>query len=134
MIAYRVGNDFDLDAFIDVLRDSTLGERRPVDDRARMRQMLERGNLVVTAWDGEQLIGVARSLSDFCYATYLSDLAVRLAYQGRGVGRELIRRTQAEGGRATIFLFAAPKAADYYPRVGFAAGSGWILRSDEPLR
>jgi predicted N-acetyltransferase YhbS len=99
-----------------------------------MRQMLERGNLVVTAWDGEQLIGVARSLSDFCYATYLSDLAVRLAYQGRGVGRELIRRTQAEGGRATIFLFAAPKAADYYPRVGFDAGSGWILRSGEPLR
>jgi predicted N-acetyltransferase YhbS len=134
MIAYRVGNDIDLDAFIDVLRDSTLGERRPVDDRARMRQMLERGNLVVTAWDGEQLIGVARSLSDFCYATYLSDLAVRLAYQGRGVGRELIRRTQAEGGRATIFLFAAPKAADYYPRVGFDAGSGWILRSGEPLR
>jgi predicted N-acetyltransferase YhbS len=134
MIAYRVGNDIDLDAFIDVLRDSTLGERRPVDDRARMQQMLERGNLVVTAWDGEQLIGVARSLSDFCYATYLSDLAVRLAYQGRGVGRELIRRTQAEGGRATIFLFAAPKAADYYPRVGFNAGSGWILRAGEPLR
>jgi len=134
MIAYRVGNDIDLDTFIDVLRDSTLGERRPVDDRERMRQMLERGNLVVTAWDGEQLIGIARSLSDFCYATYLSDLAVRLAYQGRGVGRELIRRTQAEGGRATIFLFAAPKAADYYPRVGFGAGSGWILRSDEPLR
>jgi len=134
MIAYRVGNDIDLDTFIDVFRDSTLGERRPVDDRERMRQMLERGNLVVTAWDGEQLIGIARSLSDFCYATYLSDLAVRLAYQGRGVGRELIRRTQAEGGRATIFLFAAPKAADYYPRVGFCAGSGWILRSDEPLR
>jgi predicted N-acetyltransferase YhbS len=134
MIVYRVGNAIDLDAFIDVYRDSTLGERRPVDDRDRMRLMLEGANLVVSAWDGEHLIGVARSLSDFCYATYLSDIAVRLAYQRRGVGRELIRRTQEEGGPAMVFLFAAPKAVDYYPRVGFAAGSGWILRPGEPLR
>jgi predicted N-acetyltransferase YhbS len=134
MIAYRLGNDIELDAFIEVVRDSTLGERRPVDDRERMRQMLERANLVVTAWDGERLVGVARSLSDFCYATYLSDLAVRLAYQRRGVGRELIRRTQVEGGRATVFLFAAPKAKGYYPRIGFGAGSGWILHEKEPLR
>ena len=133
MIVYRVGNQIDLDAFIDVIRDSTLGERRPVDDRERMGQMLARANLVVSAWDGEQLVGVARSLSDFCYATYLSDIAVRLAYQRHGVGRELVRRTQEEGGRATVFLFAAPKAVDYYPRIGFAAGSGWILRPGEPI-
>jgi ribosomal protein S18 acetylase RimI-like enzyme len=134
MIDYRVGNDIDIDAFIDVLRDSTLGERRPVDDRERMAQMLARANLVVTAWESAQLIGVARSLSDFCYATYLSDLAVKLTYQRRGVGRELVRRTQQEGGRATVFLFAAPKAADYYGRIGFAAGSGFILRPGELLR
>jgi len=134
MIGYRVGHDIDLDSFIDVYRDSTLGERRPVDDRERMRQMLERANLVVSAWDDDRLIGVARSLSDFCYATYLSDIAVRLAYQRQGVGRELIRRTQAEGGRATVFLFAAPKAVEYYERVGFTAGSGWILRPGETLR
>lgn len=133
MIAYRVGNDIDLDAFIDVYRDSTLGERRPVDDRERMRQMLARANLVVSAWDGALLVGVARSLSDFCYATYLSDIAVRLAYQRKGVGRELVRRTQAEGGEATVFLFAAPKAVDYYPKIGFTAGSGFILRRGEPI-
>ena len=74
--------------------------------------MLQRANLVVTAWDGEKLIGIARSLSDFCYATYLADIAVRLAYQRHGIGRELIRRTQVEGGQATVFLFAAPKAVD----------------------
>jgi ribosomal protein S18 acetylase RimI-like enzyme len=134
MTSYRIGNDVDLDAFIDVYRDSTLGERRPVDDRARMQQMLERANLVVTAWDGERLVGVARSLSDFCYATYLSDIAVRRHDQRRGIGRELIRRTQEEGGKATVYLFAAPKAVDYYPRVGFGAGSGWMLRAEERLR
>jgi predicted N-acetyltransferase YhbS len=126
-IDYRLGNDLDLDTVIDVYRDSTLGLRRPVDDRERMRQMLERANLVVTAWDGERMVGISRSMSDFCYATYLSDLAVRLDYQHKGIGKELIRRTQQAGGKATVLLFAAPAAVDYYPKVGFRAGSGWIL-------
>ena len=133
-ITYRLGNDLDLDALIDVYRDSTLGARRPVDDRARMEQMLARANLVVSAWDGGLLIGVARSLSDFCYATYLSDIAVRLSYQRTGVGRELIRRTQEAGGRANVVLLAAPAAVDYYPRVGFSAASGWILREGAAVR
>ena len=131
-LRYRVGNDLDLDAVVDVYRDSTLGLRRPVDDRERMKQMLERANLVVSAWDGDRLVGIARSLTDFCYATYLSDLAVRRAYQRKGIGNALIERTQHEGGRATIFLFAAPAAVDYYPRVGFRAGSGWIRDPDSP--
>ncbi|MDF2694778.1 MAG: putative acetyltransferase [Labilithrix sp.] len=126
-IEYRLGNDLNLDTVIDVYRESTLGLRRPVGDRERMRQMLERANLVVSAWDGERMVGISRSMSDFCYATYLSDLAVRLDYQRKGIGNELIRRTQQEGGKATVFLFAAPAAVDYYPKVGFRAGSGWIL-------
>lgn len=134
MIAYRLGNDLDLDRFIEVYRLSTLGERRPVDDRDRMRQMLERANLVVSAWDGDRLVGIARSISDFCYATYLSDLAVDIAYQSRGIGRELISRTQSEGGNATLFLFAAPNAVEYYARIGFSAGSGWMLKAGERLR
>jgi predicted N-acetyltransferase YhbS len=127
MISYLTGNALDLDAVIDVYRDSTLGERRPVDDRETMRKMLEGANLVVTAWDADRLVGIARSLSDFAYCTYLSDIAVRLAYQRKGIGRELMRLTQKEGKTATIFLFAAPAAQTYYPHVGFSAGSGWML-------
>lgn len=132
-IVYRLGNDLDLDVVIDVYRDSTLGLRRPVDDRARMEAMLAHANLVVSAWDGEQMIGIARSMSDFSFSTYLADIAVRLVYQRRGVGRELVRRTREAGGRAIIFLFAAPAAVDYYPRIGFRAGSGFLLREDDPL-
>jgi predicted N-acetyltransferase YhbS len=127
-ITYRLGNDLDLDEVIAVYRDSTLGLRRPIDDRDRMKQMLERANLVVSAWDGGRMVGIARSLSDFCYATYLSDLAVLIDYQHRGIGRALIARTKEEGGKAAIFLFAAPAAVDYYPKVGFQAGSGWMLK------
>ena len=127
MITYRLGNDVDLDAVIDVYRSSTLGERRPVDDRETMAKMLAAANLVVTAWDGDKLVGVSRSLSDFVFCTYLSDLAVRLEYQRQGIGKELMRRTQKAGRSATVFLFAAPAAVEYYEHVGFTAGSGWML-------
>ncbi len=135
MITYRTGNDLDLDAVIELYRASTLGERRPVDDRERMRLMLANANLVVTAWDGELLVGIARSVSDFSYATYLSDLAVRLSHQRQGIGRELIRRTRLLGGQATVILLSAPKAVEYYPRLGMKLHpSAWILAPDEPLR
>ena len=134
MITYQTGNDLDLDAVIELYRASTLGERRPVDDRERMGLMLRNANLVVTAWDGELLVGIARSVSDFSYATYLSDLAVRLSHQKQGLGRELIRRTQAQGGKATIILLSAPKAVEYYPRIGMKSHpSAWTLPAGEPL-
>ena len=130
MITYRVGNDLDLDAVIELYRASTLGERRPVEDRERLRLMLANANLVVTAWDGELLVGLARSLSDFSYCTYLSDLSVRVSHQKQGIGRELIRRTQAEGGKATVILLSAPKAQTYYPHIGMIQHeSCWYIRA-----
>jgi predicted N-acetyltransferase YhbS len=134
MITYRTGNQLDLDQVIELYRASTLGERRPVDDRKRMRAMLANANLVITAWDGEKLVGISRSLTDFAYATYLSDLAVHADYQRSGIGRELIRRTQEEGGDAKVILLAAPAAVDYYPRIGMTQHpSAWMLGPGESL-
>jgi len=135
MITYRVGNDLSLDAVIELYRTSTLGERRPVDDRERMGLMLRNANLVVTAWEKELLVGIARSVSDFSYATYLSDLAVHVSHQRKGIGRELIRRTQIEGGQATVILLSAPKAVAYYPHIGMKPHpSAWILGTEERLK
>jgi predicted N-acetyltransferase YhbS len=134
-ITYRLGNDLDLDAVRELYRASTLGERRPVDDGDRMAAMLRNANLVVTAWDGELLVGIARSVSDFSFCTYLSDLAVRVSHQRQGIGRELIRRTREQGGKATVILLSAPKAVDYYPRIGFTRHpQAWILEPDGRLR
>jgi len=134
MIEYRVGNALDLDEVIDLYRTSTLGERRPVDDRERMGNMLRHANLVVTAWEGDLLVGISRSLTDWVYVTYLSDLAVRASHQRLGIGKELMRVTQRECPDAYIVLLAAPKAVEYYPRVGFTRHeSAWMLRSGEPV-
>jgi predicted N-acetyltransferase YhbS len=135
MITYRTGNNLDLDQVIELYRASTLGERRPVDERTRMGEMLRNANLVVTAWDGDLLVGISRSLSDFAYVTYLSDLAVRVSHQNQGIGKELIRITQRESGPgAYIVLLSAPKAVGYYPKIGFAQHpSAWLLRAGEQV-
>jgi predicted N-acetyltransferase YhbS len=136
MITYRVGNDLDLDLVRELYRASTLGERRPVDDRAILSDMIRHANLVVTAWEGELMVGISRSLTDFTYVAYLADLAVRDTHQKLGIGRELVARTRAEmGPRSMIVLLAAPAAVDYYPKLGFTPhGSAWILRAGDELR
>jgi GNAT superfamily N-acetyltransferase len=135
MITYRTGNDIDLDEMIEVYVDSTLGERRPVGERERMARMLEEADLVVTAWDGDRMVGISRSVTDRVYCTYLSDLAVRLDYQGQGIGKELVRLTRQATPQAMVILLAAPKAVDYYPKIGMTRHeSAWILRpGEEPV-
>ena len=115
--------------FVDLLKRSTLAERRPVDDANCVTAMLRHANLLCTAWDGDKLVGVARSLTDFEFCCYLSDLAVDEAYQKRGIGRKLIAMTQSRlGGKAKIILLAAPKAEGYYPGIGFEPHhSAWVL-------
>lgn len=129
-IHYAVNPKIDADEFIDVLRRSSLAERRPVHDRACIDAMLAHGNLLVTARIDGTLVGVARSLTDFRFCCYLSDLAVDRAFQRQGIGKELIRLTQAQlGEHCTLILLSAPAAVDYYPRVGFERHPQcWILR------
>jgi len=134
-IRYSVGEPVTPDQYIDVLRRSGFAERRPVDDFECIRDMVANANLFVTAWRGTQLIGVARSVTDFAYCCYLSDLAVDERFQKRGIGRQLIRETQQRlGPKCKIILLAAPKAVDYYPKVGFTRhDSAWVLpRSKVP--
>ncbi len=127
-IVYEHSRKISDEEFVDVLRRSTLAERRPVDDAAVIRAMLEHANLLCTAWDGNLLVGVARSVTDFEYCCYLSDLAVDAQYQKMGIGKELIRVTQSRLGRkAKIVLLAAPKAEGYYGKVGFSQHrSAWV--------
>ena len=98
--------------------------------------MLAHANLTCTAWEGGVLIGIARSLTDFSYCCYLSDLAVDVACQRKGVGKELIRMTQSRlQPECKIILLAAPKAETYYPKIGFTRHrSAWVLAGERPIR
>jgi predicted N-acetyltransferase YhbS len=92
--------------------------------------MLEHADVLCTAWDGDKLVGVARSVTDFAFCCYLSDLAVDEAYQRMGIGKGLIEETKSKlGPKAFIVLLAAPKAEGYYPKIGFEAHrSAWVMK------
>lgn len=135
MINYQIESNITVTEFKTLLEKSTLAERRPVNEPERLAKMLEYGNLIVTARDNEQLIGIARSLTDFLYCTYLSDLAVDVAYQKQGIGKELIRQTKLATPQALLILLSAPKAVDYYPKIGMTRHEHcYLLRSVEELK
>lgn len=117
-VIYKVENNLDPYEFINVLNRSTLGERRPVDDFSRIKKMCENANLIVTARLDGKLIGIARSITDFSYCTYLSDLAVEQEHQKKGIGKRLIEETKKQAPQAKLILLSAPAAIDYYPKIG----------------
>lgn len=134
MIEYKRDIEFSVDQALDLYIDSTLGERRPVNERDRFAAMLRNANLTITAWDGDLLVGISRCVTDWVWTTYLADLAVRLSYQRKGIGKELMRRTQAAAPEARLLLLAAPGAADYYGHVGFKhMPRAWWLQPDERI-
>lgn len=130
------GAGLDLDEVLAVYHESGLGERRPVEDRDRMAAMIGQANLVVVARDTTgALIGIARSITDFSYVTYLSDIAVVRRHQRSGVGRALLEATRQEAPDAKVVLLSAPAATAYYPRVGFTRhDSAWVLNPGAPLQ
>jgi N-acetylglutamate synthase-like GNAT family acetyltransferase len=117
-INYRIDITPETDQIIDVYNSS--GINRPTVDKQRIKKMYDNSNLIVTAWDKDKLVGISRSLTDYCYCCYLSDLAVRKDYQTSGIGKKLIELTKNEIGEQTaLLLLSAPTAMDFYPKVGF---------------
>ncbi len=134
-IDYKINHNITIEQFLGLLKASTLAERRPVGDLACMQGMLENASLLVTAWDGDLLVGVARSITDFHYACYLSDLAVHADYQRRGIGRSLQHLTQRQlGPQCKLILVAAPAAHAYYEKIGFTHNPRcWVLERGQEL-
>lgn len=135
-IEYKINEPVSADQFLDLLDSSTLAERRPVEDRQCLEGMIANSNLVVSAWDGGELVGIARSLTDFHYACYLSDLAVSKSHQNVRIGKKLQGITQEQlGPRCKLILIAAPDANYYYEKIGFSSNPRcWVLEPDSTIR
>ena len=129
-IAYSSSTNISADQAIDLYIRSTLGERRPIHNRKAFENMYKYANLIISAWDGDKLVGIARSLTDFSYVAYLSDLAVDVQYQKQVIGKQLIEKTKSDlEPECMLVLLAAPKAREYYGPLGFEQHpSAWILK------
>jgi GNAT superfamily N-acetyltransferase len=128
-LSYKTDAKISVEEAIGLYRASTLGDRRPVDRPDIFEGMLKNANLTISAWHDDRLVGISRTLTDFTYVAYLADLAVDLEYQHQGIGKRLIAETKKMLGKeCMIVLLAAPKANNYYPRLGFEHNPrAWIL-------
>lgn len=117
-IVYRDDKKISPEDVSNVFRGS--GIKRPYEDLPRLAKMIEGADLVITAWDGGKMVGLARALTDYAYCCYLSDLAVDADYKQSGIGKKLIEEVRARiGDECSLVLLSAPSATDYYPKVGF---------------
>lgn len=134
-ITYKINEPITTGQFISLLEQSTLGERRPIEDRECMKGMITNSNLMVTAWNKELLVGIARSVTDFHYACYLSDLAVDKEYQRMGIGKQLQVLTKDQlRPKCKLILLAAPAAHSYYKHLGFTNNQRcWVLGSNQHI-
>jgi acetyltransferase len=120
MLTYRTNHPVSRAQFIALLQKTSLGARRPLAEAERIDAMLQNADLLISAWDDDRLVGIARAVTDYAYCCYLSDLAVDEAWQRRGIGQELLDTLkQALHPQCKIILLAAPQAVDYYPHIGF---------------
>ncbi|WP_138751429.1 GNAT family N-acetyltransferase [Paenibacillus sinopodophylli] len=96
------------------------GIKRPFQNLERLQKMIDHADELVSAWDGDKLVGIARAITDYVYCCYLSDLAVSKDYQKLGIGKQLVEHLRAKlGPEVSLVLLSAPTALDYYPRIGF---------------
>jgi hypothetical protein len=126
-ITFKTGVTPSTSEIIDLYKSS--GLNRPVEDEERIAKMYAHSDLVITAWDNDLLVGVSRSVTDFCYCCYLSDLAIRKEYQKAGIGKQLVNLTKETlGDQCTLLLLSAKTAMEYYPRIGMETiNNGFII-------
>ena len=117
-ISYQQEQSLGSEEFTELLIRSNLGVRRPVNDPERIAAMLKHANLTITARHNGRLVGVSRCITDWVYATYLSDQAVDVDFQHHGIGKQLIRQTKLAAPQSNVILLAAPAAVGYYPKIG----------------
>lgn len=105
-----------------VLVESGLAALRPVDDAARLQEMLDGAGLIVTARldsPDRPLVGIARSVTDGAWCCYLSDLAVCASAQRMGIGQGLLDETRRQiGPGVTLLLISVDGAVGFYERAG----------------
>ncbi len=134
-IEYKINEPITSEQFVGLLEKSGLAERRPIRNSECMEGVVKNSNLVVSAWYGNELIGIARSVTDFHYACYLSDLAVDQKYQKNGVGKRLLSLTQEQlNEECKLILVAAPDANSYYEHLGFENNPRcWVLGREQKI-
>ncbi len=115
-IDYKINGGARADEVIELYLNA--GLKRPTEIE-RMERMLTGSNLIITARENGKLVGIARSITDGAWSTYLADLAVDPNAQKTGIGKRLVELTkEAVGDESMVLLLSVPTAMEYYPKIG----------------
>jgi GNAT superfamily N-acetyltransferase len=119
MISYQLEAEISINEFQSILEESGLARWRPMEDLNLLARMISGSNLLVSARAEGQLVGLLRGISDHCYRSFITDLAVSQDYQRKGIGRQLLTIAREQAPEARLILFSAEDAAPFYENLGF---------------
>ena len=85
------------------------------------RRALEHSHPVLSAWDGPELVGFSRVISDLTFRATIWDVIVRESHRGRGIGGALVQRALEHPDLRTVstFLLLTRDKHSFYERLGF---------------
>ena len=118
----------------DQLAGFFVGWPNPPSPETHLR-LLRGSDFVVLAIDEAhdargRVVGFITAITDGVLSAYLPHLEVLPAYQGRGIGSELVRRMLARlGGLYGIDLLCDPDVQPFYARLGLRPAVGMLVRN-----
>ena len=102
-----------------LLHQAPWAKHRTLEDA---REMLRHTDVVLCAWDGDQLIGFGRVLTDFVYRATIWDVIVDKAYQRQGIGADIVQRILQHPKLKRVELFwLCTRRPAFYEKFGFSA-------------
>lgn len=131
-IEYRESQELSQDAVLDLYRANNWSS---ASKPGQLLQALLNSHSLVTAWDGERLVGLANAISDGFLVVYYSHLLIHPEYQRQGIGRELMARLMKRyEGFHQHAVIADKNAVPFYERCGFERSvctAMWIYDGDD---
>jgi GNAT superfamily N-acetyltransferase len=113
-------------ALADLFR--AVGWYRKANDVPRLDRMLEGTTQMVSAWEGDRMVGFARAISDQAYNGYISSVAVHPRWQGKGLGERLITALMEQNDEIKFVLTAVPGIHGFYEKLGFTQDPEAMVR------
>ena len=107
----------DLDQLKELFAQVGWGDK--TKDEARFRNMVENSTLVVTAWDGDRMVGFGRATTDRAFNGQINNVVVTSDYRGQGIGRRIMGTMLQEDPRVTYVLRADAENEEFYRELGF---------------
>ena len=123
----------DKDKILDLYRQNKWSSADKPDE---LIKALDNSHSLISAWDGDKLVGLANSISDGHLVVYYSHLLILPEYQGKGIGKMIMKKFQEKySDFHQQILVADGKAIDFYRKCGFEkAGSClpmWIYQGHD---